>query len=699
MGHVKTDKLDNGNIGLEITYGGLESPFMGLHTGPPPAYIDPRCVAASDGFVVVDNKLVLTSVILSSLPVLWGGTHAIPIKFGNFYDSDLGYLNYGLGYTIAIHGGVSPHPFNFEYVFYLTVWDTQGNIVDDQALDLKLFFVQEQAAPATLTIPVALGQTSDFVDTGHIGISYGVSGVLSGAVAFNYVPGMTQNQAAVGLAAAITAAAGLTLFTAAPSSDGFSIVLTAVTPGAAGNTLQIMDDSHSDIAGTPPAYYIPVSSINWTSLTGGSDGQVVSSSASFSSVSATAVAGVLYFANLGPFILKYSKSSTTPGLQISSLYEGVRVIKKFAGSLIGLGVFPALGTILQNSNMIFAWSAANNLDEWAPVTAAGLVTGAGFAQLADIDDQLIGLIVSNNTAFIIRSQGISYATALGSGTDPFQFAHISLGDNGEGCQNPELVAQYGETGAFVGNADVFRVAGNIQPIGQKIKSLLFSLLTDTATPLGSVIYPAMLGGDKFPFLLFLVGSNIFTYHTENQTWGLLTVTYPLTGVSSFLAVFAQTTGGSPDRVEFNAALIQYQTTPAYEVGAYQVSEGNFFDGTTISNPAAITFPQEELLLGRDVTIDSLYLSLNASISPGGAVNLHFSFNGVVFAVQSLDASTLNALDGAPTEIQVFPTVEGPFTVHSPQLTATTDSGPGTNFKLRYAKIQLYGSFDPAQRPV
>lgn len=697
MGHVKTDKLDNGNIGLEITYGGLESPFMGLHTGPPPAYIDPRCQTVSDGFVVVDNKIVLTSVVLDSLPTLWGGVHAIPIKFGNFYDSAFGYLNYGLGYLVTVHGGTGSIPFSYEYVFFLTVWDTQNNIVDNQTLDLRLFWVNEQATVATLTVPVTLGESSGFADSGHIGISYGVSGGLVGTVTFGYTPGTTQNQAVVGLAAAITAASASTLFTAAPTVDGFGIILTAVTPGAAGNTLQIMDDSASATAGLPPAYFIPVSGLNWTSLTGGSNGLVVSSPGSFSSISATAVGGVLYFANLGPFILKYSKSSTTPGLQISSAYQGVRVIKKFAGSLIGLGVFPALGTILQNSNMVFAWSAALNLDEWSPVTAAGFVTGAGFAQLADIDDELVGLIVSNNTAFIIRSQGISYATALGSGTDPFQFAHISLGDNGEGCQNPELVAQYGESGSFVGNADVFRVAGNIQPIGQRIKSLLFTQLTDTATPLGSVIYPVYLGGDKFPLLLILVGNYIFTYHTENQTWGVITVTYVLNNLASFLAVFARTTGSSPDRVEFNASLIQYQTTPVYAVVAYTLTEGIFHNGFNISNPPQLTFPQEELLLGRDVTIDALYISLNAAIT--GVVNLKFSYNGIPYSTVTLDPTVFNSLSNNPAELQVFPTAGQVFTVHSPQLTITIDSGFGATAKIELAKIQEYGSFDPAQRPV
>lgn len=62
MGQVKTTELPNGNLGLEITYGGKESPFGGVDTSAPPAYIDPRCFTLSDGFLVVDNKLVAVSV-------------------------------------------------------------------------------------------------------------------------------------------------------------------------------------------------------------------------------------------------------------------------------------------------------------------------------------------------------------------------------------------------------------------------------------------------------------------------------------------------------------------------------------------------------------------------------------------------------------------------------------------------------------
>ena len=56
MGAIKTTELSNGNIGLEITYGGKEAPFGGVDTSAPPAYIDPRCFTNCDGVIVVDNQ-------------------------------------------------------------------------------------------------------------------------------------------------------------------------------------------------------------------------------------------------------------------------------------------------------------------------------------------------------------------------------------------------------------------------------------------------------------------------------------------------------------------------------------------------------------------------------------------------------------------------------------------------------------------
>jgi len=97
VGLIKESELSNGNIGLEITYGGREAPFGGVDTSAPPAYIDPKCFTNCDGFIVIDNKLVVASLNPVAVPILWGGTAGvILIGFGNFYNTTYGTLNYAL---------------------------------------------------------------------------------------------------------------------------------------------------------------------------------------------------------------------------------------------------------------------------------------------------------------------------------------------------------------------------------------------------------------------------------------------------------------------------------------------------------------------------------------------------------------------------------------------------------------------------
>jgi N-acetyl-beta-hexosaminidase len=123
---------------------------------------------------------------------------------------------------------------------------------------------------------------------------------------------------------------------------------------------------------------------------------------------------------------------------------------------------------------------------------------------------------------------------------------------------------------------------------------------------------------------------------------------------------------------------------------------------SLSNQALVAFPQEELLFGREVTIDSLYVALNADVSENTFVD--FYVNDVLYATLELDPATYNTVDLAvnPIEVQVFPLPAygvGATTFKSPQLTmkirSLTDTG--TAF-VRFTKIMELGSFDPNQRP-
>ena len=509
------------------------------------------------------------------------------------------------------------------------------------------------------------------------------------------------------------------------SIDGFSIIITANVPGVGGNAITVQDISTSEVPANPPPLYFSCRTAR--NLQGGQITESATAPRSFVAPASTCiVGGTLYIANVGPMILKYSG----PGLfTTSTMYNGMGVIRKFAGSLIGLRVQNQLGVYTQNQDMIFAWSAGEDLDEWSPVSNTGNVTGAGFEELADIADYLTGLIVTSGTAFIIRSNGISYATATGNATLPFAVNHIGLGEQGEGAQVTNLVCQYDQTGAFVGNTDIFQISSQVGPIGQKIKALLFQSLRVIEEPglLSAAAIPVMLGGDTFPLVIFSAGPTVdsdyptnslalYIFNPGNGTWMILSMLKnlpgPLVAVRMLMDVFASlNTVANND--EYNQALAVFGTQSVNGMDALQAPElyqlvegvpnGSATPGYCPSGAPFVIFPQEEVMFGRDVTIDALYIALWAAVSENTTVT--FYINEVQYAVITLTPVQFFTLQGEPIELQVnnFSSTAvgtGAFTAHSPQLkiniTPLTDAGSA---QVRFSKIAMFASFDPKQRPV
>jgi hypothetical protein len=706
MGHVREipqvnqEGQKSGQIELEITYGGKESPFGGIDTSAPPAYIAPNCFALADGFLVVDNQLVAASLQPLTLPTLWLGSSAYNLlKIGTFYNSKYGYVNYALGGFTQVHiytGGASAPSF-FAYTFALTAWQYDSTntptIIGDDSFAVRVYNVDQQPTPATLTLPVIMGESPTYTDTGHLGLEFGVGGVSAGSATVGYSPGTTIITMVGLMVTALNGVSGTSGFTAAATADGLGITLTAVTAGAVGNTLQVADASASNINGVPPAFYFPLynSASRWTNLENGSDGGIQSLPLLVPDpqISTTDVGGTIYFANIGPLIMKYSGPGT---LTISSMYAGVRVIAKFAGSLIGLGNLPQLQNIVQNADMIFSWTATNNLDEWSPLTASGNVTGAGFTQLADIGDALRGLIVTNNTAFILREEGISYSTSLGSGVDPFSFQHVTLADEGEGAQNTALICQYDQTGAFIGNTNVFQISGSISTIGDKITSDLLVTLGSSTGPLSAFSCAILMATKIVIPVAFLVGASIYIYLPDNQTWMKSTFTaFPSTNTVLLTAVSSYVSSTAVQR-QAVLSLVSAAEAVGSPVSLYALQEGTGISGS-ISAPSRIIFPQEEILFGRDVVIDAIYIAFNYSVATQAVVA--FLINGIDFGSVPLTAG--NNLNQNPIEMQIFPT-SSVFTSHSPQLELAI-SGIVGNTYIRFSKIQMYASMEPSQRPV
>jgi hypothetical protein len=482
--------------------------------------------------------------------------------------------------------------------------------------------------------------------------------------------------------------------TASVDLSSGSLELTALTPGSIGNSITVQDLSQIT-GGSIYYYYFPERTP--TNLTGGNDGLnsgTILSTTLPTQASIATVGGVLYIANIGPFIIKYAH----PGvLVLSSTYQGVQVLRKFAGSLIGLGLIPAPGTVVAATSMIITWSATDDLDVWNVLDLSGNVTGAGFAQLADIGDYLSGLIVTGGTAFILRSQGISYATATGNATNPYSFNHLGLGDEGEGAQLAQLSCQYDQLGAFVGNSDIYQISNSITPIGSKIKQLLFqSVLNNSLKFYGSASCSIYLG-DEFPAILFVVGDTVFIFNAPNTTWQTLTIDAVLNAASYISAgVFATLNASLLAGVQNQAdAIIALGQSNVYKF--YSVYDG-VAAATSLNVNSTVSFAVEEVSFARDITIDAIYISLTATLSAN--VTAVFNINGVFFSQLVLTPDVMNTDSIVPIGFQVFPASGLPFTAPSPQLQITITGISSTiPSEVAIIKVAMFGSYDPNQRPV
>jgi len=780
VGKVKTEELDNGNIAVEITYGGLEAPYGGVDTSAPPAYIDPRCFTDSDGFLVVNNRLVAVAFEKVTTPTLWFGDATIQLlKFGTFYNSTFGQLNYALGYKAIPFAGP---PSGVTYNFYITSWLPDNLLIfNDDNIPYTLFDSVSLPTPASITLGIigtnapapggGTGAAGNVLTVGaggllltldlstSAGTGYGVNDIVEvtqpgagggwiivnsigggGSIATftvaspdssNFVAGQpwiagvdTLNSSCVlkiigpggttthtvntwlastkaEIVAAMVSAINATdpnVF-ASTTVDGFSIVLTALAAyaGTTGNAITVQDLSVNRVPTSPPPFYFECRTV--ASLSGGTNAATFNALRVIPTpISSADVGGTIYFAGVGPFILKYSG----PGnFFVSTSEKGVGVIRKFAGSLIGLRDIPQLGEILQNQDMIFAWSVAGELDIWSPLDVNGDVTGAGFEQIADIGDYLSGLIIAGGTAFIIRSQGVSYATPTGNATLPFAINHIGLGDQGEGSQTSALCCQYDQIGAFVGNTDIFQVGSNISSIGKKIKTALFTALQSFELFLDSNACSVYLGGETFPLVAFLVDGTVYLFDTGNGTWMTVSVPTYATFAQALLGTFAaKNIFASQDQFQQTSMMLGLQQTG--QVPAIYALTETVKNNNSISAGQDIFFPAEELLFGRDVTIDALYISYNAQVFTG-TMQVKFYISGQLFKTLSIFGSATPVLNDTPTEIQIFPDnttdSSGVFTAHSPQLEIQISEANAHDNIIRFPKITMFGSFDPKQRPV
>jgi len=843
MGKVNTTKLDNGMIGLEIIYGGEESPFGGIDASKAPRYIQPNCFADASNFLLVDNELCLCTLtsedtntlppnpgvtypLTDSMPGVLLGVGRLPcenttknwalycsprVDSGGFYhyrlvlwEQDTGATEYyNLPYYVRTKtAGLTnataklliqyKNPYTVvqsvpEFTLHNATPPFNTNLTSPIAYDGKFYEVTGWNLPiagtttAPTPVPPGFYANNFFANSYSVGFVTGPGTPAAGPV-FLPTPDSALGPPATGMVPKIIAYINARTdlpFKASSSSNPHEIVLTAFTQvgcpsvdGAAGNSLTIGGGTYTQEFGfyavVPPAAvgrgFIlvdpsngytdpnPFSNPSFTisvedNFAGGTDaGQVIYTDKPIQQLTWETVGDRLFLAGWpAGYMLQFVNS--TKQFSILTQYQGARTLKKMAGHLISAGMINSFDQTETNTQLWFNWSSASDLSEWNALNSANLKTGAGGAQLADISDMLTGLVVTNSIAFILRADGLSYASVLQGAAVPFDFNHVALCKDGQGCPSTALWTQFDQLGFYVGTSNVFMLAQGPQAVGDKIVEELFPGLITDSNRMSDPPPPFTLTGatdppapyqDKFstkinvePLTLpannrivtqFAINSNgiIWLYDPSSDSWMRLD-TGPDFPMESYTDKWSILKCISLPRNAITGYDGSYQSKESYVYGQ-RMSSGvhqapymkQLIPWVSPTQQATVLFPQEEIMLGRDITIDALYVL--ASGIPGLEVDFTISGwqgNPSTFIPNAFSGSIIFDNQATPSvyeEYQVFNTDGQPVTLKAPQLRLRVPPQAVTYapivpypinsdayFKL--PKLVMYGSFDPNQRPV
>lgn len=168
MGQIKTQKLDNGAIGFECIYGGVEAPFGGIDASKAPRYIEPNCFADASNFLIVDNELCICNLFAANFPSN-GLTYPypIPVGFGGISDPvsliGVGTLPCeGVVKNWALYSSTGTDTNNFWH-YRLILWTNDSATVEsyDFSVSGQTVTVPATSATATLTVSWADAFTAD----------------------------------------------------------------------------------------------------------------------------------------------------------------------------------------------------------------------------------------------------------------------------------------------------------------------------------------------------------------------------------------------------------------------------------------------------------------------------------------------------------------------------------------------------------
>jgi len=685
--HIRESKLDNGNIGLEITYGGRENPFGGVDAASPPMYIDRNCFTDANNFGIFDEQLC--AVGWFSRGITFSDAALVGAAFlghGWMYQGDQ-YLNWAL-FTKQVALDIGP-PYGITYRFYMCTWpaDYSGAVATAATVDVRQLAVGIPALPAMAQIIVEGGAASV---AGSATIT--VTGGAAVPVTINL--GDTPAVVATSIATAITAAYAGTPCTAAVDSKFNNRVnlITSATGSSANYPITTVTVTVTYVGGPTIVFPVPVL---WQNFNGG-----VSASTSIYGVppfpiSWVQVGNTLYIGGRGTMILQYSPNQNPPLFEPLTQYLGAINLAKYNGQLIAAGIVPGPGQVIDQPERIIAWSAPNAFGVWEPEYSDGTVTGAGFNEETDFSDYLTGIFITPGAAVILHSQGIDYITPLSGGVDPFDFVHITNALKGESCQDSRLVTQYDQLGYFIGNANIFAYANGLGAIGDKIKDLLLPAVSPAGT---AEINKAAASGIFFgngkvnPLIIFTASGKAYLYTPNNKAWMISGIGGPFTSLHlEYLPRNASASGTQVNNIFDPTIAIRDGANITLWTLKEQIQNADYPYG----GGSWIVFPQEEIAFGRDITIESIY----ASIAGTPGLQFTFSVSGTVYGILTLPGTASETVF-ANYQIYFNNSVDDKLTIKNPQLRLDlTQAGAGVQAKFTVAKVAMFGSYDPFQRPV
>jgi hypothetical protein len=695
---------------FEITYGGKESPFMGIDATQPATEITKGAFTKLQNWLILENRLV--AVGFAALPGPGNGDY---INWAGFPSpAGLGTPQKLLGFgtipngtqqnLFAVLASQQPNAGGYQELD-VYVWNTLS------AAPVKYPFSYNAssivpATTATATVTIFGGEQ---VNMDHNYDAGTVTVTINGRdYSADYDAPSTRHSVALDIANAIAADSSAVVTTTIPAGNNPGFVLTSKLSGAVGNYPLSYSSTTSEPGFLQPSF----GAGSMSQLSGGADA-VLGTPVVTEQLTYKVIGTTLYIAGWpSNYILQVDLVN---GLAVTTSYLGASTLISYNGSLYALGVVPALPNTgaavltVDNPELVIAWSEPLTYTQWNALDANSNITGAGFEQLGDISDYLTGAFVINSVLYVLRAQGLTYGSPQTSSTEPVLYYPFSLSDFGEGCQSNRLFCQYGQAGAFVGNSSVWGFTGQLQDIGKLIKSLFLPAIQAgqgdqkfwdcTNSIAGNFLY----NGVDALLICFNINGIIYVFNSDNRTWTTLTTTDTTADTcyinalptNASVAVYADQEYASQNLV----LMFQKAAAPGTDLATpltYALQPiVNSFNDVSDEQTLAI-FEAEQILIGRDVTIEGLYIQAAGNAELQITVQALNDDGSLVGSTQTLQLTT-NAAMYIYYQVD-FPV---PVTGKSPQLqieVLLTGGVPAGSLNACVSKISMYGTVVTSQRP-